>query len=140
MTLMSFICFLKDFRVGIICAKIHATSLIIRKKRHIGSSPNKIGWCSVKKVQARNFIKTKTLAQVLSCEICEISKNTFSYRTPPLAASVPYQRLLITLIAHIWSKKDWKLSFITLLCNNTSKNFRLKYFCYTWVGLKSRIF
>ena len=25
--------------------------------------------------------------QVLSCEICEISKNTFSYRTPPVAAS-----------------------------------------------------
>ena len=24
---------------------------------------------------------------MLSCEICEISKNTFSYRTPPVAAS-----------------------------------------------------
>ena len=30
---------------------------------------------------------TKTLAQVFSCEFCEISKNTFSYRTPPVAAS-----------------------------------------------------
>ena len=29
-----------------------------------------------------------TLAQqVFSCEFCEISKNTFSYRTPPVAAS-----------------------------------------------------
>ena len=35
---------------------------------------------------ARNFIKKETLAQVFSCEICEISKNTFSYRTPPVAA------------------------------------------------------
>ena len=34
-----------------------------------------------------NFIKNETLAQVFSCELCEISKNTFSYRTPPVAAS-----------------------------------------------------
>ena len=34
-----------------------------------------------------NFIKKETLEQVLSCEFCEISKNTFSYRTPPMAAS-----------------------------------------------------
>ena len=34
-----------------------------------------------------NFIKKETLAQVLSCEFCKISKNTFSYRTLPLAAS-----------------------------------------------------
>ena len=33
------------------------------------------------------FIKKETLAQVFSCEFCEISKNTFSYRTPPVAAS-----------------------------------------------------
>ena len=29
-----------------------------------------------------NFIKKETLAQVFSCEFCEISKNTFFYRTP----------------------------------------------------------
>ena len=33
-------------------------------------------------------LKEKTLAQVLSCKYCENSKNTFSYRTPPVAASV----------------------------------------------------
>ena len=33
------------------------------------------------------LIKKETLAQVFSCEYCEISKNTFSYRTPPVAAS-----------------------------------------------------
>ena len=38
--------------------------------------------------QSLYFIKTKEiLAQVFSCEICENSKNTFSYRTPPVAAS-----------------------------------------------------
>ena len=40
------------------------------------------------KVAVCNFIKKETLAQVLfSCEFCDISKNTFSYRTPPAAAS-----------------------------------------------------
>ena len=37
---------------------------------------------------ACNFIKKETPAQVFSCEFCEISKNTFSYRTPPVAAFV----------------------------------------------------
>ena len=32
----------------------------------------------------------KRLAQVFSCEFCKTSKNTFSYRTPPVAASVIY--------------------------------------------------
>ena len=36
---------------------------------------------------ACNFIQKKTLTHVFSCEICEISKNAFSYRTPPVAAS-----------------------------------------------------
>ena len=36
---------------------------------------------------ACNFIKKETLAQVFSCEFCEISKNIFFYRTPPVAAS-----------------------------------------------------
>ena len=35
-----------------------------------------------------NFIKNETLAQVFSCEFCEISQNTFFYRTPPVAASL----------------------------------------------------
>ena len=37
--------------------------------------------------QASNFIKKETLAQVFSCKCWEISKNTFFYRTPPVAAS-----------------------------------------------------
>ena len=35
-----------------------------------------------------HFIKKESLAQVLSCEFCEISKNAFSYRTPPVTTSV----------------------------------------------------
>ena len=41
---------------------------------------------------ASNFIKKETLAHVFSCEFCEISKNTFFYRTPLVAAS---ERLLL---------------------------------------------
>ena len=37
--------------------------------------------------EACNFIKKETLAQVFSCETCEISQNTFSYRTATVAAS-----------------------------------------------------
>ena len=37
----------------------------------------------IKLQAACNFIKKETLAQVFSCEFYEISKNTFSYRTPP---------------------------------------------------------
>ena len=32
--------------------------------------------------QACNFIKKETVAQVFSCEFCEISKNTFVYGVP----------------------------------------------------------
>ena len=39
------------------------------------------------KVAGRNFIKRETLAQVSSCEFSEICKNTFSHRTPLVAAS-----------------------------------------------------
>ena len=35
---------------------------------------------------ACNFFKKGTLAQVFSYEFCEISKNTFSYRLPFVAA------------------------------------------------------
>ena len=39
-----------------------------------------------------NFIKKETLAQVFSCEFCEISKNTFLYRTPLVAASGRFEK------------------------------------------------
>ena len=37
--------------------------------------------------KACNFIKKGTLAQVFSCEFCEIFKNTVLHRTPLVAAS-----------------------------------------------------
>ena len=44
--------------------------------------------CSGLRSQACNYIKKGILVQVFSCKFCEISKNVFSYRTPPVAASV----------------------------------------------------
>ena len=54
------------------------------------------------------FIIKKTLAQVFSCEFCEISKKTYSYRTTPMAASlhkrcwyffaVSYQKICVSII------------------------------------------
>ena len=41
----------------------------------------------VASLRPATLLKKETLAQVFSCEFCEISKNTFSYRTPPMAAS-----------------------------------------------------
>ena len=38
-------------------------------------------------IKACNFIKKETLAQVFSCEFCEISKNIFLNRTSLVAAS-----------------------------------------------------
>ena len=37
--------------------------------------------------QSLLFIRKETLAQVFSCKFNEVSKNTFSYKTPPVAAS-----------------------------------------------------
>ena len=46
---------------------------------------------------ACNSIKKEALAQVFSCEICEISKNTFSYRALLVAAFVFLNILHISL-------------------------------------------
>ena len=47
---------------------------------------NKDEWFQ-KVAEAYDFIKKETLAQMFPCEFCKISRNSFSYRTPPMAAS-----------------------------------------------------
>ena len=47
----------------------------------------------------------ETLARVFSCEFCKISKNTFSYRTPPVTASDEKLNILKT-------KRALKMTFI----------------------------
>ena len=48
-----------------------------------------IAFCSLSP-KACHFIKKESLAQVFSCEFWGICKNTFFYRTPPVAASDYY--------------------------------------------------
>ena len=53
--------------------KVAGLSLQLYKKRDSGLS--------------LQLYEKETLAQAFSCEFCDIFKNTFSYRTPPVAAS-----------------------------------------------------
>ena len=62
--------------------------------------------------QACKFTKKDTLAQVLSCEFCEIFKNTFFYVTPLVAVSVLWQ--------NFWKQYLWKTS---LKCKSSVWNF-----------------
>ena len=61
--------------------------------------------------KASNFIKKETLTQVFSCDFCKISKNAFSYRTPPMTASIDLTK--------------WKLveEVSWLICNMSRKCF-----------------
>ena len=47
-----------------------------------------VRWCpyKIRKIHRKTPV-LETLAQMFSCEFCKIYKNTFCYRTPPVAAS-----------------------------------------------------
>ena len=66
-------------------------------RKHLGQSLflNKVAGA------ACNFIIKETLAQAFSCEFCEIFKNTFFYRTPPVAASDNLKLLLFRFATFI---------------------------------------
>ena len=57
----------------------------------------------MKYAKACNFVKKETLAQVFSCEFCEISKNTFFHRTPLAAASdrLSKSHAILTIAIHM---------------------------------------
>ena len=61
--------------------------------------------------------KKGTLAQVFSCEFCEISRNNFSYRTPPVAASVYLRKRNIVSLIYC-NKLILKVTKITKIKNN----------------------
>ena len=45
------------------------------------SAPESLFWIKLQ-AETFNFIKNKTVAQVLCCEFCEFFKNTIFYRAP----------------------------------------------------------
>ena len=73
------------------------------KKLFLKISPNsqentcaRVSFLLKLQTEACNFIKTETLVQVFSCEFCEIFKNTFLYRIPPVAFSLnKYQKTTV---------------------------------------------
>ena len=54
---------------------------------------------------ACNFIRKETLTQVFSCGFCEISKNTFFYRTPLVAVSAHGMYIYIRLNKTYFTRK-----------------------------------
>ena len=85
---------------------------------------------------ACNFIKKEALTQMFSCEFCEISKNTFFHRTPPVAASELVKKYCFKLfrilqIEYIIYKKHKKMHckrFEHIPCF-----FRGNIFDYDWI-------
>ena len=51
--------------------------------------------------------------EVFSCKFCEISKNTFSYRTPPAAVSAfgIFKKLIVTLKYYYESRNHVDIMF-----------------------------
>ena len=68
------------------------------------------------KLQAEvcNFIKKGTLAQVYSSEFYEISRNIFSYKTSPLAASARSKFIMVEKIPPQIIHKTLLWTYITL--------------------------
>ena len=65
----------------------------------------------------------ETLAQVISCEFCEISKNTFSYRTTPVAASVYFDNIHSVSQGNLTAAPKY-------LYNENNKNNKMNFFCF----------
>ena len=62
------------------------------------------------KTTACNFIEKETLAQVFYCKFCEISQKTFSFRTPPVAASENGLNVTVFKYAsHVWPHNMWEV-------------------------------
>ena len=97
--------------------------------------------------EACNVITKETLALVLPCEFCEIFKGTFSYRTPPMAASVAilhdscngircisgpttFSKIVLALFCNLFSiKLNVKLSGIQPFLFSTTLTFQLFFTC-----------
>ena len=82
------------------------------------------------------FIKKATVAQVFFCEFCEIFKNTFFHRTPPVAAS---EEAMKKIKFSLLSSTRWNCSLTSELKESFSqfswKEARFLYGFLTWTYL-----
>ena len=71
----------------------------------------------------------ETLAQVFSCEFCESFKNTFFYRTPPVAASPNrgYLNCAILKALHAFQEMHVKGHACQGTCNFFFKMFQMRF-------------
>ena len=77
-------CICRSSRPGVFCKKRALRNFTKFTRKHMYQS---LFFNKKRRPESYNFIKKEALAQVFSCEFCEISKNTFSYRAPLAAAS-----------------------------------------------------
>ena len=80
---------IQTYKVFIILIRIHLRNDKLSKRIERRSRPEVFCKKGVLRnvAKACNFIKKESLAQVFSCEFCEIFENPFFYRTPHVAAS-----------------------------------------------------
>ena len=77
-----------------------------------------------------NFIKKETLGQVFSCEFCEISKSTFSFRTTPVTASILRQSSFLVFLveAFQFSKFHENVDKLDKLVSLSENKTHIKYY------------
>ena len=80
---------------------------------------------------ACNFVKIETPAQGFFCEFCEISKNTFSYRVPPVAVFAACNFIEKEIPAKMFFCEFGKISK-NIFWRSTSGWRRLKFICEFW--------
>ena len=92
---------------------------------------------------ACNLIKKETLAQVCSCEFCEISKNTF-FTEHLRAAASKYDENYNSIVPLLWKVCRRRSKLLWFKCTKVSifgginTSFELKY--YTLLNKKKRIY
>ena len=74
----------RSSRPEVFCKKGFLRNLVKFTGKHLCQS---LLFNKVESLRPATLLKKKALAQVFSCEFYEISKNTFPYRPPPVAAS-----------------------------------------------------
>ena len=86
----------------------------------------------MKKSSACNFIKKETLVQVFSCEFCDISKNTYSYRTPLVAASQWCNQVYVKFVSivNFILRQTFFLKLYATLLNLPTKTFLIFVFSF----------
>ena len=74
--------------------------------------------------KASNFIKKGPLAQLFFCEFSKISKNTFFYRTPPVADSA------CTYVGLLNFKKQLNKSLSQTFLDSNFMQTKLHHWCF----------